>query len=327
MLSVPVRNITGKVDSLYMKIFMIIVLCVLFCVFIILHFYRSFMKPVAAMNQAMQDVNRGNLNAFVTVTSQDEMGKMMGYYNEMLRSINTHVVDKLKNERRKKELEMEVLVSQINPHFLYNTLENIVWKSSEAGRPDIGRLAASLGRMYRLSASDSQIVRLQQEIEHLMAYIKIQKNRYGDSFEYELDIDIEDAREWYIPKLILQPVVENSFLYGMEGLDRTLLIRTDMKIRKDRLEIRILDNGIGMSRERLRAVREQIRNGAAKDGAEVNRRSTGIGLHNVEARLELYFDMKNALRIYSVEGEGTLTVIRIPQITRDDVEKLAKVQK
>lgn len=326
MLAVPVRSITSNVDELYSRIFFVIVLCIIFCSIMILHFYRSFMKPVAVMNQAMQDVNRGNLNAFVKVVHQYEMGKMMGYYNEMLQSINTHVVEKLENERRKKELEMEVLVSQINPHFLYNTLENIVWKSSEAGRPDIGRLAASLGRMYRLSASDNQIIRLQQEVEHLMAYVKIQKNRYGDSFEFELDLNVDDAREWYIPKLMLQPIVENSFLYAMEGLERTLLIRTDMKVRRDWLEIRILDNGIGMNRDRLQAVRDQIRNGAAKDAGEVNRRSTGIGLHNVEARMELYFDVKRALRIYSVEGKGTLTVLRVPKITRDDMEKWTKGQ-
>ncbi len=83
---------------------------------------------------------------------------MMRYYNNMLRSIHVHVVEKLESERRKKELELEVLVSQINPHFLYNTLENIVWKSNEAGHPDIGRLAAMLGRMYRLSTSGGQII-------------------------------------------------------------------------------------------------------------------------------------------------------------------------
>lgn len=323
---VPVKSITENVDTLYRQILMMIFLCILFCSLMILHFYRSFMKPVAVMNQAMQDVNAGNLNAFVKVTRQQEMGQMMGYYNDMLRSINVHVVDKLKNERRKKELEMEVLVSQINPHFLYNTLENIVWKSTEAGRPDIGRLAASLGRMYRLSASNDRIIRMQQEIEHLMAYVKIQKNRYGDSFEFELDTKVEEVREWYIPKLVLQPIAENSFLYGMEGLDRTLLIRMDMKVRRDWLEIRILDNGMGMSKERLKKVRDQILNGTANENAEPNRRSTGIGLHNVEARMELYFDVKNALKIYSAEGKGTLTILRVPKINRADMEKFTKGQ-
>lgn len=326
VMSVPIKSITGAVDHLYRQIFLVIFICILFCSLMITHFYRSFMTPVAVMNKAMQDVNRGNLNAFVKVARQYEMGKMMGYYNDMLQSINTHVVEKLKNERRKKELEMEVLVSQINPHFLYNTLENIVWKSNEAGRPDIGRLAASLGRMYRLSASDAQIIRMQQEIEHLMAYVRIQKNRYGDSFEFDLNINMEDAREWYIPKLILQPIVENSFLYAFEGLERTLQIRVDMKTRRDWLEIRILDNGTGMSRERLKKVREQIKNGETKEPEELNRRSTGIGLHNVEARMELYFEVENALKIYSVEGKGTLTVLRIPKIKREDMEKWTKGQ-
>ncbi|MDO5424668.1 MAG: histidine kinase [Eubacteriales bacterium] len=326
VMAVPLKSITAGVDQLYGQIFLAFFVCLLFCVFMILHLYRNFMKPIAAMNEAMQDVNRGNLNAFVEVAKQDEMGKMMTCYNDMLQSINTHVVEKLENERRKKELEMEVLVSQINPHFLYNTLENIVWKSTEAGYPEVGRLAASLGRMYRLSASDDQIIRMQQEIEHLMAYIKIQKNRYGDSFAFDLQTDMAQMREYYTLKLLLQPIVENSFLYGMEGLERTLQIRMDIRLRRDWIVIRILDNGAGMSKERLQEVRRQILYGT-KRGEEKNRRSTGIGLHNVEARLELYFNVKNALRIYSKPGEGTLTVLKIPKITGEEARKWLNGQK
>lgn len=323
----PVKSITHDVDVLYRNIFIVIAICMLFCCYMILRFYRQFMLPVADLNQAMQNVNNGDLNAYVKVSKQYEMGRMMENYNEMLRSINTHVVERLNNEKQKKELEMEVLTSQINPHFLYNTLENIVWKSTEAGRPDIGRLAASLGRMYRLSASSDQIIRLQQEIEHLMAYVKIQKNRYGDDFDFELRTNAEEVREWYTPKLLLQPVVENSFLYAMEGINHPLHIYMDMRVRRDWLEIRVWDDGAGMDRERLEKVRRQLLLGAKASGEEVNRRSTGIGLHNVEARLELYFNVKNSLKIYSREGRGTLTVIRIPKITKEFAKKWSNGQK
>lgn len=103
---------------------------------------------------------------------------MMTYYNTMLVQINRFIEERVEDEKKKKKLELEVLMGQVNPHFLYNTLENIVWKSNEVGSLDIGRLAASLGRLYRLSIGNGEVlVGVKQEVEHLMAYINIQKNR------------------------------------------------------------------------------------------------------------------------------------------------------
>lgn len=215
-------------------------------------------------------------------------------------------------------------MSQINPHFLYNTLENIVWKSSEAGRPDIGRMAASLGRMYRLSISGGQvIVPMEHEIEHLMAYVKIQQSRYGDGAEFDLRTDMAQIHELYSLKILLQPIVENSFLYGMDGLDRLMVIRMTIREKDGWVTIKVLDNGKGMDKKRLEEVRTQIHSGRKyeKDGAEKNRRSTGIGLNSVEMRIKLYFGLDHAVSIYSKEGQGTLVVVKIPRITKEDVEK------
>lgn len=173
---IPQQNITGEVNALYLRIYVVLILCLLGCVILLLHMYQEFFTPINALNQAMNEVQMGNLNAYVKETGSNEIADMMRCYNNMLQSIHVHVVEKLESERQKKELELEVLVSQINPHFLYNTLENIVWKSNEAGHPDIGRLAAMLGRMYRLSTSGGQIfIPVKHEIEHLTAYTQIQK--------------------------------------------------------------------------------------------------------------------------------------------------------
>lgn len=319
---VPVKNITSGMDKLYYRIFAVMLVCVSACFLMVVYLYKSFMNPIGVLSKSMREVYDGNLNAYVNVKSKNEVGKMMMYYNSMLERINTHIIEELRLDRRKKELELEVLMSQVNPHFLYNTLENIVWKSTEAGYPNIGRIAASLGRMYRLSLSGGQvIVQMEHEIEHLMAYVKIQKCRYNDNFEFDLRTDMKIMHELYSLKIILQPIVENSFLYGMEGLERPITIRLQIREKGDIVEIRVVDNGRGMDKERLEEIRRQIREGRNCQDDEKNRRSTGIGLHSIEARIALYFGIEHAVKIYSKQDMGTATIVCIPKITKKDMDK------
>lgn len=320
---VPVKAVTKEVDVLYYRIFLVMVACVGFCAMMILYLYKSFMDPIGKLNISMKEVYGGNLNAYVDVKQKNEVGDMIRYYNSMLERINTNIIEKLQSDRKKKELELEVLMSQINPHFLYNTLENIVWMSTEAGRPDIGRTAASLGRMYRLSINGGQvIVPMEHEIEHLMAYVKIQKNRYKDEFEFDLRTDMRQIHELFSLKIILQPVVENSFLYGMTGLKHPMIIHLTVKEKGQWVMIKVMDNGRGMDREKLGEIRDQIRFGrTGKEEEEQNRRSSGIGLHSVESRIKLYFGVDRAVSIYSKKDVGTLTVIRIPRITVEDIDE------
>ena len=319
---VPMKSVTREVDVLYYRIFLVMLACVGICAIMIFYLYKSFMDPIGKLNASMKEVYGGNLNAYVEEKQKNEVGDMIRYYNSMLERINTNIIEGLQSDRKKKELELEVLMSQINPHFLYNTLENIVWMSNEAGRPDIGRTAASLGRMYRLSISGGQvIVPMEHEIEHLMAYVKIQKNRYKEDFSFDLRTDMRQIHELYSLKIILQPAVENSFLYGMAGLKHPMMIRLTVKEKGGWVMIKIMDNGRGMDREKLNEVRDQIRFGKIrKEEEEQNRRSTGIGLHSIEARIKLYFGVDRAVSIFSKKDTGTLTVIRIPRITREDID-------
>ncbi|MDO4296036.1 MAG: histidine kinase [bacterium] len=325
---VPVRVITSEMDALYLQFFVILLICMGISGALMMWLYKSFMEPIGRLNSSMNEVYGGNLDAYVQVkdnSKKNEINEMMLHYNSMLHRINTHIIEGLKADRQKKELELEVLMSQVNPHFLYNTLENIVWKSNEAGCPEIGRMAASLGRMYRLSISGGQIiVPMEHEIEHLMAYVKIQRNRYGDKVNFDLRTDMAEVHELYSLKILLQPLVENSFLYGMEGLERAMTIRVSIRERGGWVQIRVLDDGCGMERERLEQVRTQIERGRKCDEDEErerNRRSTGIGLHSVQLRIKLYFGIENAVSIYSKKGRGTLVVVKIPKIQKEDVDE------
>lgn len=326
---IPQQNITGEVNALYLRIYVVLILCLLGCVAVMLRMYQGFLTPVNELNQAMREVQMGNLNAYVKETGRNEIADMMRYYNNMLRSIHVHVVEKLESERRKKELELEVLVSQINPHFLYNTLENIVWKSSEAGHPDIGRLAAMLGRMYRLSTSGGQIiVPVKHEIEHLSAYTQIQKNRYGDAFDFDLRVDHEEIQGLMTLKIILQPIIENSFLHGMEGLERKLKIRLKIKRTGNRLQLKLIDNGVGITKERLEQVRRRLQGEeAAQEERQTDmQRSSGIGLNNVAARIRLYFGIEEPVKISSIYGVGTIIIVQVPVLTREDLDERGEYQ-
>ncbi len=328
VISVPVANVTGMVDRLYGMIFLGIVGCAIASCFVLVWIYNRFMEPVERINTAMQNVYNGDLDAYITNYPNNEIGRMIEYYNAMLDSINRNVKDKLEMERMKRDLELEVLMNQINPHFLYNTLETIVWESNEAGAPQIGRMAAALGRLYRLSvAGGAQFISIRQELEHASAYVRLQLQRYGDKLEFVMDADNAELKDYYMIKLMLQPLLENSIVYGMCDGERSLRVRITAHIVGDRVRIRVVDNGAGMSRERLEAVRLQIKTGVRppdEDNARARRKSTGIGLHNVYERLKLNFGIDDGLEIYSRQGRGTLTVLSMPLIGKDEADRRNK---
>ncbi|MFR8226943.1 MAG: sensor histidine kinase [Lachnospirales bacterium] len=322
LLMVPVSYATTAIDSLLTRMMAALAVCVLLCGVLLTWLSKRFLQPVEVLDASMREVYDGNMEAYVNPELYNgEIQKMMVYYNAMLVKINHSIEEQVANEKKKKELELEVLMGQINPHFLYNTLENIVWKSNEAGYPDIGRVAASLGRLYRLSIGNGEIlVSLRQEVEHVSAYINIQKNRYKDRVEFSLTADLEKLGEYSIIKLTLQPIVENCFMYAMEGIDHPLKIRLDIQIREEIILIRIADNGSGLSRERLEEVRRQIEYGKVQTSSRSGngRKGAGIGMYSVKERIAIYTGYPDSLKIQSRLGSGTIVTIKFPKLCKED---------
>lgn len=313
---VPLSTFTGPIDNLFGSFFILLLLCGALCLFILHLISNRFVRPIKEINSSMEKVEHGNLNAYVDISSPDEVGSMASYYNNMLRRINKYIEDEYEVEKQKKELEMEVLMSQVNPHFLYNTLETLVWKANERGNPDIGRIAASLGRLYRISISDGKvIIKIQQEIDHLVSYINIQRERYAGLFYFDLRVDYKRLRDLCTLKLILQPVVENSFLYAMDDLDHLMGIRLHTVIGDQYIKFVITDNGTGMDKEQLDQVRQHIYSESRP--AQKKTRGSGIGLRSINERIRLYLGLPNAVSIYSRKGVGSKVVITIPRIKEE----------
>lgn len=319
---VPITAATATIDRLFKEILLVMGLSIFLCGILITWISNRFLQPVEVLDASMKEVYDGNLEAYVKPDGYNgEIKSMITYYNAMLVQINRFIEEKVESEKKKKELELEVLMGQINPHFLYNTLENIVWKSNEVGRPDIGRIAASLGRLYRLSIGNGEtLVSIQQEVEHVMAYVNIQKNRYKERMEFDLRVDYEKLWGYSMIKLTLQPVVENCFMYAMEDIDHVLKIRLTIRAKKDVITIFVTDNGSGMDGNRLEEVRKQIRLGKIKPAQEgkPKRKGTGIGLYSVKERIAIYTGYKDSLTIKSKPGLGTMVKITIPKWSSND---------
>lgn len=312
LILVRCSTVTAATRTLYLKILAISVLCVALCFALLLLLYRQFMQPITQLEAAMHRADTGDLKAYVKPQGQAEMVRMMETYNYMLDGIRNGIEERMRLERMRQDLEMQVLMSQINPHFLYNTLESIVWKAGAAGQPEIGKLASSLGKLYRLSISGGLFVSLSQELEHVQMYMNIQQSRYANKVSYTVELNGLDPAQVQTLKLVLQPVVENCLLYGMDGLDRILQIRIDARKESGRLLLTVTDNGVGMDEPALERLRTQILQGRKEDNGQKNRRSTGIGLHNIDARLKLYAGAEYGLAVQSTPGVGTRVTLTLP---------------
>lgn len=314
VVAAPAGAMAAGLDHLYRQILSVLLVCICGCLAILLWLYRRFMAPLGHMDAAMARVDGGDLQAYVEPAGAGEMRHMMEDYNGMLDSLNRNLKARVELEHTKHDLELQVLTSQINPHFLYNTLETIVWKAGEAGRPDIGKLAASLGKLYRLSIQGGQFVPLSQELEHVRAYLEIQRHRCNAPLTYDLRVPAELCQHAETLKLVLQPVVENCFLYGFDGVEHPLHIRITARRQDGFLWLRVVDNGRGMDAGRLAQVRRQVATGeTAVPKSEVyRRRSTGIGLHNISERIRLYYGLSGGVTVSSKQGRGTRVELHIP---------------
>ena len=207
------------------------------------------------------------------------------------------------------ETEYKYLCSQINPHFLYNTLDSISWLAAMNGNKDVSRMAVALGRILRWSISNKRsFVMLCEDMENIKNYLVIQKMRYGESLNYEINIDPEEM-EMSIPKMILQPLVENALVHGLENKDGKKLLHINASHEGNILRICIRDNGIGISNEKLAEIQTNLQNNTFEQKS--------IGLYNVDRRIKMLYGHKYGVIVESREDKGTQITVELPI----DVEK------
>ncbi len=264
-------------------------------------------KPLALVCEAMGKFRRGDFTQQVKVDTNDEIGEVATCFNKMVvdmrQLINTNYVMAL----REKESELATLQAQINPHFLYNTLDSIYWQANNEGNEEIAERIYSLSQLFRLVLGQGNaMVHVEQECELLYRYLEIQKMRFTKQLNYSIEIDPEISQA-FIPKLILQPFVENAVIHGIENaLGPCDLVITGRR-RNENIEFVISDTGVGMTSAEIDSIWE-----ATQDRAYKSHRMGGYAIKNVKERLELKYQDNFTLHIESQKGKGTKITFILP---------------
>lgn len=278
-------------------------------------FVRRTVAFIVRVVRAMRQVERGDLSTRVPVRGKDETSILARGFNSLVIRVS-ELLDEVKQEqRRKRRAEMMLLQAQIKPHFLFNALESINILAVQNEGRKVSKMVQRLANIFRISIQQKEEINIEQELEHLTSYLEIQKYRFEELFDYEIDVP-EKLRDVPILKLTLQPLVENSIQHGFEGIEYMGRIHVRAREEGRNLAIYVEDNGIGMTNERLAYVTE---NGATsleqlEESPETGERR-GLGVGNVADRLRIHYGAGYGLMICSAPGQGTVIKCVIPKAT------------
>ena len=261
-------------------------------------------KPISDLAGAMEDFGAGNLEAHCTVTTEDEIGMLGSTFNKMIEDMHQLYLTAYEQRILRQDAELQALQMQINPHFLYNTLDTINWKARFSGAEDVGDMAYCLGCLLRHSLAPGDFTVLAKEVASLEYYLKIQNYRYSDRLTTFLDVD-ESFYNIDVPKLLIQPIVENAIVHGLEGKIQggTVRVWAELDGEMDFL-IHVDDDGVGMSQE----VQERV---LAGEREKDFRKRPHIGVYNVHRRIQLYYGKDYGLEIQSAPDLGTRVTMSI----------------
>ncbi len=262
-------------------------------------------KPIESLRRSMQAVESGNFDIDITVNARNEVYQLARDCDIAVKKVRDLIEQNRRELELKRKLELRSLQAQINPHFLYNTLDSIIWMI-ELGENDRAiDMTSSLAKFFRIGISrGSETISVATEVEYVQTYLEIQKQRYKDKLSYEIAFAPELA-SLQILKLLIQPLVENAIYHGIKNMEGPGLIRITGLREAEAIVIRISDNGVGMGREQLEALR---------DGLIEPSQANGVGVHNVQERIHVYFGLEYGVSFESAPGAGTVATIRIPVI-------------
>ena len=268
-------------------------------------------KRIRQLIRKMRKAQKGDLEMIKLSPSRDEIGELMENFNFMIQKIEVLIKDQYKSGQEIKTAELKALQAQINPHFLYNTLDLINWTAIKNKVPEISSLVKSLSMFYKLSLNKGRdIVSISDELEHVKLYVDIQNRRFENRISLHINVD-EEILGYYILKTILQPIVENSIMHGiLEKEDKSGNINITGMQASGSIILKVHDDGIGMDKETI----EDILNSASDE-------NHGYGVRNINNRLSLYYGQEYGLTYRSESGLGTGVEIRIPAVNEPQEEE------
>ncbi|WP_458119861.1 cache domain-containing sensor histidine kinase [Paenibacillus sp. Z6-24] len=273
---------------------------------------RSISRPIYRLSSLMQKAEAGDMTARYMSRRQDEVGMLGRSFNRMINEIRNLIRLNKQQEQQKREAELRSLQAHIRPHFLYNTLDTIQWMARKKGAEDISGMIDSLSKLFRIGLSrGSDIITLSEEEQHIRSYLLIQKTRYRDRLNYEMDVD-ESIRNVYVIKLLLQPIVENAIYHGIKARRGPGMIRIRAEQREDKLIYTVEDDGAGITEERLLWLRAQLEQPLEVLGTQGPEPAGSYGLLNIQARIHLAYGTRYGLTMDHREGGGMIVQVTQP---------------
>lgn len=270
----------------------------------------SITQPIRKLTEVTKQVAKGDLSVRSDVRSGVEASMLSDSLNTMIDKINELLEQVTREQSRLRRAEFELLQSQINPHFLYNTLDAIIWLAESGEQKKVVNMVGSLSDFFRTSLNQGKdIITIREELQHVRSYLEIQQVRYQDILKYEIQVPAE-LHQYLIPKITIQPLVENALYHGIKNKRGYGRIIISGKKEADFFVIQIEDNGIGISEDRLLQVRDGIRD-KVLTGKDM------YGLYNVNERIRLNFGEKYGITIESTYQEGTTVSILLPCAEED----------
>lgn len=308
VLSCPSVFSTEVLNSMYSVLTVMLTISVLLCVIVATHVGCNMTRPIERMNTAMRTLQEGDLTVRIASDREDELGQMSRNFNIMANELEQSVQDKVEKQKELNASHIAMMQAQLNPHFLYNTLDTMKWVAKANHISEIATMAAGLAKILRTSISKRQFIYLKEELELVNCYVDIQKIRFNDKFSYTVDLQ-EELEECVIPKLIIQPIVENSVLHGLkESEEGNIFVRITEQ--EDVLCIEVTDDGCGAPEDRMDAINHRRQEQLVGH----------IGVSNVDTIIRLTYGEEYGIHMEHIgetdenesRGHGTKVTLRLP---------------
>lgn len=310
---IPPAEILGKVDEMKRFLYIFIPVMILVIIGITLLLSRFFYLPLRELIWAMQKTGNGRLDVRIKDNRRDEYAKVYQGFNHMMDEINILIHDLANEKLLKKEAEIKLLQAQINPHFLYNTLDSIYSIAKIKKVEEISLMVAALSKFFRSSLSSGRdTVTLKEAVDLVISYLTILNIRYKGQISFEVDLP-EQLKDYLVPKLVLQPIVENAIYHGIQKDRDSGHLKISASSVLGNLHLRVEDNGIGMEEHKL----SKLRNSIMVDGYE---ESSGYALRNLFLQIKLIYGSDYGLFLDSTYGIGTVVTVKLPMVLDGGVD-------
>lgn len=313
---IPENKVLNKSMLGIKAVISIALILILLAIFFIYLFLISYSKRTENIMKAMDELKKGNLTARIPIVTkaEDELTIISQSFNDMGENLNSYIKKVYLLELKQKNAELVALQAQINPHFLYNTLESIRMRAIAQDCPDVGKMIYILATFFRNSVKRKMIITVSEELNNCQLYLELFKIRYDRKLNFSIEIP-EELKNYSILKLTVQPIIENYIVHGIDFTKTDNFASIKASLVANIITITISDNGKGINREKLESIKNSLKN-------PMNNPNDSVGIINVNERIKLTYGDSYGVQLDSIEGLGTDVYIKIPAISVGEAENI-----